>query len=213
MAGPGFLNLFLSEDWYRRAAGELAAQGEDLGRPSGADEVSDRINVEFVSANPTGPLTAAGGRGAAFGDAIARVLEFGGHEVVREYYVNDRGGQIERFAASIAARMRGYPAPEDGYEGDYVAELGRSLEEEGVDPGDLEAVGAARDRADAGRGRADPRRYGVVFDTWSSERALHESGAVERALDEAPRGRATSTRARARPGCGRRASATTRTGS
>ena len=107
VAGPGFLNLFLSEDWYRRAAGELASQGEDLGRPSGADEVSDQINVEFVSANPTGPVTAAGGRGAALGDSIARVLEFTGHAVVREYYVNDRGGQIDRFAASIAALMKG----------------------------------------------------------------------------------------------------------
>ncbi|HEX3562690.1 MAG TPA: arginine--tRNA ligase, partial [Solirubrobacterales bacterium] len=107
VAGPGFLNLFLSDEWYRRAAGELASQGERLGRPPPADETAARVNVEFVSANPTGPVTAAGGRGAALGDSIARVLEFCSHPVTREYYVNDRGGQIERFAASIAARMKG----------------------------------------------------------------------------------------------------------
>ena len=111
VAGPGFLNLFLADAWYRRAAAELASQGERLGRPAGADEVTERINVEFVSANPTGPVTAAGGRGAALGDSIARVLEFAGHPVTREYYINDRGGQIDRFAASIAARMKGEPLP------------------------------------------------------------------------------------------------------
>jgi arginyl-tRNA synthetase len=185
VAGPGFLNLFLSDAWYRRAAGELASQGERLGRPRDVDQSTERVNVEFVSANPTGPITAAGGRGAALGDSIARVLEFCGHPVTREYYVNDRGGQIDRFAASIAARMKGEPTPEDGYEGDYVAEIGQSLEQEGVDPDDLDAVGRrgiAQMLADA---EETLRRYGIVFDTWSSERSMHESGAVERALGEA----------------------------
>src|SRR5215216_1741508 len=113
VAGPGFLNLFLSEDWYRRASGELAAQGDSLGRPATADETKlDRINVEFVSANPTGPVTAASGRHAAYGDSVARALEFAGHPVIREYYVNDRGGQIDLFATSIAARMKGESIPE-----------------------------------------------------------------------------------------------------
>jgi arginyl-tRNA synthetase len=188
IAGPGFLNLFLSGDWYRRAAGELAVQGDRLGRPAGADEVTERINVEFVSANPTGPVTAASGRHAAYGDSVARLLEFAGHPVVREYYVNDRGGQIDNFAASIAARMRGEPVPEDGYEGEYVAELGRRLEQEGLTADDLEAL------ARRGVSLIDEaieetlRRYNVVFDTWSSERALHESGAVERALEQAREG-------------------------
>jgi arginyl-tRNA synthetase len=185
VAGPGFLNLFLSEDWYRRAAGELASQGERLGRPADVEAVSERINIEFVSANPTGPVTAAGGRGAALGDSIARVLEFAGHPVTREYYINDRGGQIDRFAASIAARMKDEPLPEDGYEGDYVADLGKSLEEEGMDPDDLDAVGRRGIALMVAAAEETLSRYGVTFDVWSSERSLHESGAVERALAEA----------------------------
>jgi len=186
VAGPGFLNLFLSDAWYRRAAGELVAQGERLGRPARPDEeITERINVEFVSANPTGPVTAAGGRGAALGDSIARVLEFVGHPVVREYYVNDRGGQIELFAASIAARMKGEPVPEGGYEGDYVVELGRSLEQEGVDPEDLGAVARRGVALMVAAAEETLHRYRVVFDSWSSEQALHDSGAVERALAEA----------------------------
>jgi arginyl-tRNA synthetase len=185
VAGPGFLNLFLSDTWYRRAAGEMLAKGEDLGRPAPADTDTERVNVEFVSANPTGPLTAAGGRGAALGDSICRVLEFTGHPVVREYYVNDRGGQIDRFAASIAARMRGEAVPEGGYEGDYVVEIGGTLSQEGVDPGDLESVARRGVALMLASVEETLRRYGVVFDTWSSERDLHTSGAVERALEEA----------------------------
>jgi arginyl-tRNA synthetase len=189
VAGPGFLNLFLSEEWYRRAAGELAAVGDDLGRPAAPeDETKERVNVEFVSANPTGPITAAGGRGAALGDSIARILEFSGHGVTREYYVNDRGGQIDRFAGSIAARMKGEPVPEDGYEGDYVVEIGKNLEQEGLSPDDLDAVGRRGIALMLAAAEETLRRYGVVFDTWSSERALHESGAVERALNEAREG-------------------------
>ena len=183
VAGPGFLNLFLSDGWYRSAAAQLVAQGDRLGRP--AEQATERVNVEFVSANPTGPITAAGGRGAALGDSIARALEFVGHPVTREYYVNDRGGQIDRFAASIAARMTGGPLPEDGYEGEYIAEIGRTLEQEGIDPSDLEAVGRRGIALILAAAEETLRRYNVVFDTWSSERALHESGAVERALTQA----------------------------
>ncbi|MGE5746174.1 MAG: arginine--tRNA ligase [Solirubrobacterales bacterium] len=186
VAGPGFLNLFLSDAWYRRAAAELASQGEGLGRPAAPGGATrERVNVEFVSANPTGPLTAAGGRGAALGDSVARVLEFVGHPVIREYYVNDRGGQIDRFAASIAARMKGEPIPEGGYEGDYVAEIGDSLEQEGVDAADLDAVARRGVALMLAAAEETLHRYRVVFDTWSSERTMHASGAVERALGEA----------------------------
>jgi arginyl-tRNA synthetase len=184
VAGPGFLNLFLAEAWYRRAAGELAEQGHRLGRPGSADRVTERVNVEFVSANPTGPVTAASGRHAAYGDSVARLLEFAGHPVTREYYLNDRGGQIDLFARSLAARMKGEPVPEDGYAGEYVAELAIRLDQEGIDAGDLDSL--------ARRGMAlvveeieeTLRRYNVVYDTWSSERTQHESGAVERALSD-----------------------------
>jgi arginyl-tRNA synthetase len=188
VAGPGFLNLFLSEDWYRRAAGELAEAGDDLGRPTPGEEARERINVEFVSANPTGPITAAGGRGAALGDSLARILEFAGHSVTREYYVNDRGGQIDRFAASIAARMKGEPVPEDGYEGDYVVEIAMALDQEGLSADDLDEVGRRGIAQMLAAAEETLRRYGAVFDTWSSERALHESGAVERALEQAREG-------------------------
>jgi arginyl-tRNA synthetase len=187
VAGPGFLNLFLADAWYRRAAGELAAQGEQLGRPPGADRVTERVNVEFVSANPTGPVTAASGRHAAYGDSVARLLEFAGHPVVREYYVNDRGGQIDAFAKSIAARMTGDPVPEDGYEGEYVAELAESLEQEGLGPDDLDALAQRGVSMMVETIEETLRRYNVVFDTWSSERDLHDSSAVQRALEQARR--------------------------
>ncbi len=183
VAGPGFLNLFLAEAWYRRAAGELAAQGERLGKPQLA--ATERVNVEFVSANPTGPLTAAGGRHAAYGDSVARALEFAGHPVVREYYVNDRGGQIDLYATSIAARMKGEPIPEGGYEGDYVAEIAGSLGQEGLDAEELDALARRGVALMVAEIEQTLRRYNVVFDTWSSERSLHESGAVERALSQA----------------------------
>jgi arginyl-tRNA synthetase len=185
VAGPGFLNLFLAEGWYRRAAAELAAHGERLGRPPGTDQATDRINIEFVSANPTGPLTAASGRHAAYGDAVARLLEFAGHPVVREYYVNDRGGQIDLFAQSIAARMKAEPVPEGGYEGEYVAELASRLEQEGLGPDDLDELSRRGVSLMDEAIEETLRRYNVVFDTWSSERDLHERGAVEQVLERA----------------------------
>ena len=183
VAGPGFLNLHLSDSWYREAAAELARAGDDLGRRVEPDS-ADRVLVEFVSANPTGPLTAAGGRHAAYGDSVARALELAGHRVEREYYVNDVGGQIDRFAASIAARMRGEAVPEDGDEGEYVAELAERIGSEGVSPDDLDQL--ARRGAELMREEAETtlRRFGVEFDTWFSERRLHDDGALEQALED-----------------------------
>src|SRR5689334_11828263 len=140
VAGPGFVNLFLSDAWYRRALADLVAAGDDLG--PAATPTPERILVEFVSANPTGPLHVGGGRGAAYGDAVARLLAAVGHEVEREYYINDAGSQIDNFARSIVARMRDEPLPENGYQGEYVVELGRTIAAEGIDPDDLPAVGA-----------------------------------------------------------------------
>jgi arginyl-tRNA synthetase len=184
VAGPGFLNLFLADAWYRRAATELAEQGERLGRPADADRVTERVNVEFVSANPTGPVTAASGRHAAFGDSLARLLEFTGHPVEREYYSNDRGGQIDLFGQSIAARMKGEPVPEGGYEGEYVIQLAARLDQEGIDAGDSDSLARRGMALMTEQIEETLRRYNVVYDTWSSERVLHESGLVERALSE-----------------------------
>src|SRR5436305_376844 len=120
VAGPGFLNLFMSDVWYRDAAARIVDAGGSWG--SGRADPAERVLVEFVSANPTGPVTVASGRNAAYGDGLARLLEFAGHVVEREYYVNDYGTQIENFGLSIKARARGEEPPEDGYRGGYVAE-------------------------------------------------------------------------------------------
>ncbi len=177
VAGPGFLNVFLADAWYTAAAAHVLAAGDDWG--SGTAELRERVNLEFVSANPTGPLTAASGRHAAYGDALARLLEFAGHEVSREYYFNDAGGQLLRLGQSIQARARGEAVPEDGYQGDYVAELAAAIPDAAErEPEDLAAAGGA---LMIERIQATLERYRVHFDTWFSERGLHD-GAIERAF-------------------------------
>jgi arginyl-tRNA synthetase len=181
VAGPGFVNIFLGDDWYRRATAGLAAAGDQLGRPP-APEERQRILVEFVSANPTGPLHVGGGRHAAYGDSLVRLLEAAGHEAEREYYVNDAGGQIDRFALSLAAAITGGDPPEDGYSGDYVAELAAEIAAEGIDPADTEALGRRGVELVLDRVRATLERFGVEFDTWASERELYRKGEVDAAL-------------------------------
>ncbi len=182
VAGPGFLNVFLSDGWHRRATANLLAAGERLALTEAAEP--ERVLVEFVSANPTGPVTAASGRGAAYGDTLASLLEHAGHGVEREYYLNDAGTQVGLFAQSIAARMRGEQPPEEGYAGDYVGELATELAEAGAGPEDLEALARLGTAAMRARIEATLERFGVDYDTWSSERELRDSGAVEHALDE-----------------------------
>jgi arginyl-tRNA synthetase len=185
VAGPGFVNLFLSDAWYGRALGMLVESGEQLGP---APTVSpERILVEFVSANPTGPLHVGGGRHAAYGDALVRLLEVVGHEVEREFYVNDGGGQIDRFAESIAARMQGAEPPQGGYEGEYVSELAERVAAEGIAPTDTEALGQRGVELVLGQVRATLDRFGVHFDTWFSERDLYVRGEVEEALAQLER--------------------------
>jgi len=180
VAGPGFINFFLADEWYRQAMVSLAAAGERLGpAPTASPE---RILVEFVSANPTGPLHVGGGRHAAYGDALVRLLEAAGHEVQREFYVNDAGGQIDRFAASIAARMKGEEPPEDGYGGDYVIGLGERIAAEGIGPDDQGAIGSRGVELILDNVRGTLDRFGVRFDTWFSERDLYSRGEVETAL-------------------------------
>ena len=120
VAGPGFLNLWLTRDWYVEALGEI---GEEYGR--GFAVPHQRILVELVSANPTGPLTVGSARNGAYGDSAARLLEFAGHQVEREHYVNDTGRQIDLFRESVEARRRGEEPPEGGYVGDYVADVAK----------------------------------------------------------------------------------------
>jgi arginyl-tRNA synthetase len=181
VAGPGFLNLFLSDGWHVTALADVLAAGDRFG--AGSPEDAERILVEFVSANPTGPLTAASGRHAAFGDALARLLQFAGHHVDREFYVNDAGSQVARLGASIRARARGEDVPEDGYQGEYVAELAAQIPGAAdMDPDALAERGVALMLE---RNRATMEAYRVRFDTWFSERTLHEGepNAVERAYE------------------------------
>jgi arginyl-tRNA synthetase len=182
VAGPGFVNFFLADSWYLRALGGLLEAGEDLG-PS-PTEAPEKVLVEFVSANPTGPIHVGTGRHAAYGDSLVRLLDAVGHEVRREYYVNDAGSQIGRFADSIAARMRAEEPPEDGYAGEYVTEIAARLQAEGADPSDREALEKHGIEEMLAGIRQTLERFGVRFDNWFSERSVYAKGEVESALAE-----------------------------
>jgi len=181
VAGPGFVNLFLADRWYREAIVALLDAGAGFGGNTAGGR--ERVLVEFVSANPTGPLHAASGRHAAYGDSLARVLAFAGHDTEREYYLNDMGRQVRQFGESIAARMRGAEPPEDGYRGDYVIDLANELKTEDADPSDVE--GMARRGIEIMRKRIEAtlERFGVRFDTWSSERSMYEQRALESTIE------------------------------
>jgi arginyl-tRNA synthetase len=182
VAGPGFVNLFLADAWYLRALDALLAAGEDLGpAPS---EAPEKVLVEFVSANPTGPIHVGTARHAAYGDSLVRLLQAAGEEAQREYYVNDAGSQIGRFADSVAARMRGAEPPEDGYAGSYVAEVAERLAAEGVEPGDRETLERRGIELMLEEIRGTLERFGVRFDNWFSERSVYAKGEVDEVLAE-----------------------------
>ena len=186
VAGPGFLNLRLAQ----ASLGAVALRVLEAGAAYGSNDsaAGQRINLEFVSANPTGPIHIGGVRWAAVGDALARLLQASGAEVAREYYLNDAGNQFDLFAASMLARATGRPVPDDGYQGDYVAEYaGRVVE---AAPGVLElpedeALAVFREHGlpIVVQGiRSSLSAFGVDFDVWLSEKSLTESGATEQAL-------------------------------
>ncbi|MDX1392966.1 MAG: arginine--tRNA ligase [Gemmatimonadota bacterium] len=193
VAGPGFLNFRLADEGMWERLVELIQAGEAWGRSEGGS--GRRVNVEFVSANPTGPLHVAHGRGAALGDAVASLLDWTGHDVTREFYINDAGNQIRLLAESVEARYqqaRGREAevPEGGYQGDYIATLAEQLAARlGVEGLDALSVDDRLARFEAAavesmrRGQADDlERFGVHMDVWFSETSLYESGAIERLL-------------------------------
>jgi len=150
VAGPGFVNLWLTPAWFGEALGEILAAGPGYG--GGSAEQPQTMQVEMVSANPTGPITVASARNGAIGDSVARQLEFAGNEVSREYYYNDAGAQMERFYASVEAVRRGEEPPEDGYRGDYIAVLAAS--DEDPVPRMLEQI------------KASLERFRIHFDSW-----------------------------------------------
>jgi arginyl-tRNA synthetase len=192
IAGPGFINFWLSEDQLAAAHRRIIEEGPAYGRSTFGAGL--KVNVEFVSANPTGPLHVGHGRGAALGDGISALLEWTGHAVAREFYINDAGVQIDRVAQSLWVRVRelaGHESaiPEGGYHGDYLRENAREvLEREGpgfADLPDVEGVRRCRElalRIQREEQDRDLAEFGVRFDVMSSEQAIYDSGRVERAL-------------------------------
>jgi arginyl-tRNA synthetase len=188
IAGPGFINITLSAAAAGEAAKNIVEAGAAFGR--GTDLAGLKLNLEFVSANPTGPIHLGGTRWAAVGDSLARVLQAQGAEVTREYYFNDHGAQIDRFARSLMAAAKGEETPEDGYAGAYIEEIAkRVLDETAVDVLSLPEAEAQEIFRSAGvelmfqEIRESLHDFGVDFDVYFHENSLYESKAVERAIE------------------------------
>jgi len=194
IAGPGFINIFLSDAAWQREVGEVLRRGSDYGRSTTGNGV--RVGVEYVSANPTGPLHVGHGRAAAIGDTLARLLHATGWEVVREYYYNDAGVQIDNLAKSVQARCRGiFPGdegwPEDGYRGEYILDIARDYllgtrnrTDSGIratarDPNDLDAIRRYAVAALREEQNSDLEAFGVRFDVFFLESSLYADGQVE----------------------------------
>jgi len=180
IAGPGFLNLTLSDGWYRAATRVVLDARDRYG--AGGAAISEQVLLEFLSANPTGPLVAANGQSAAYGDALARILSHHGHAIATEYYFNDAGGQIRRLGESVLARANGAPVPEGGYQGEYVHDLAEQIA--GVQLLSADEAAAAAVEILLSQVRATLHRYGVHYDRFFSERTLHQGSPsfIERSL-------------------------------
>ena len=186
VAGPGFINLRLAAG----AQGQLVAKVLSDGAEFGHSDLyqGEKVNLEFVSANPTGPIHLGGTRWAAVGDSLGRVLEAAGAEVTREYYFNDHGGQIDRFSRSLVAAAKGEPTPEDGYGGDYIREIAQAVVDKHPDA--LEGSDAEVQETFRAEGvemmfeqiKASLHDFGVDFDVYFHENSLFESGAVDKAI-------------------------------
>ncbi len=188
IAGPGFLNITLAADALGKLAQSIVEAGAAFGQ--GTALAGRNINLEFVSANPTGPVHLGGTRWAAVGDSLARILQAQGGLVTREYYFNDHGAQIDRFARSLIAAAKGEPAPEDGYGGAYIGEIADSVIAQHPDvlslPHDqaqevFRATGVELMFTEVKQSLHD---FGVDFDVYFHENSLHDSGAVEKAVEE-----------------------------
>ncbi|NDL59970.1 arginine--tRNA ligase [Phytoactinopolyspora mesophila] len=187
VAGPGFLNITVSAVAQGTLAEAIVAAGSSYGR---SDTLAGtQLNIEFISANPTGPLHLGHVRWAAVGDAIARVIEAAGAEVTREFYINDRGSQMDTFGASLMARAHGKDVPDDGYHGAYVGELAQAIVEARPAILDLpadEQLAAFREegyRLQLAEQQSQLEEFRTHFDVWFSERTLHETGKVEHGID------------------------------
>ena len=185
IAGPGFLNITVAADAQGKVAADIVASGASYG--ANDSFAGERINLEFVSANPTGPIHIGGVRWAAVGDALGRIFEKSGARVTREYYFNDHGSQIDRFSSSLLASAKGQPAPEDGYGGQYIHDIAAAVLTERPDALESEdpqevfrSVGVDMMFTEIKKSLHD---FGVDFDVFFHEDELHKSGAVQRAVE------------------------------
>jgi len=186
IAGPGFLNIRLAAAAQGEIVAKILAAGEQYGHLD--IYAGQRINLEFVSANPTGPIHLGGTRWAAVGDSLGRVLTAAGAQVTREYYFNDHGGQIDRFARSLVAAAKGEPTPEDGYGGDYIREIAQAVVEK--QPTALDGDAATVQETFRAEGvemmfthiKESLHEFGTDFDVYFHENSLFESGAVDKAV-------------------------------
>ncbi|MFJ6213015.1 arginine--tRNA ligase [Streptomyces sp. NPDC092296] len=187
VAGPGFLNITLDAATQGGLARTIVAAGGAYGRNDALAGL--KINLEFVSANPTGPIHIGGVRWAAVGDSLGRILRAGGADVTTEYYINDAGVQITKFGASLHAAANGRPVPEDGYVGEYIGDIAQQIV--AANPGVLDLPDAEQLELFRAEGlrlmvaeiQRSMEEFGVHFDVWFSEKSLHESGAVEKAIE------------------------------
>ena len=192
IAGPGFINFVIKTEGWHKALSRIVALGDGYGRSDLGK--GKRVLVEFVSANPTGPLHLGHGRGAALGDTLCRILSFSGFDVVREFYVNDAGQQIRLLGESIFSRWKqtedpGYPFPENGYHADYIADLAKEISSE-VDLSELEPEEAITCCAALGKRKMleeikeDLARFRTHFDEWYYESDLYSGGLLEQTLEK-----------------------------
>jgi len=187
VAGPGFLNVTVEAGAQGQVAADIVAAGTAYG--SSDAFAGEKINLEFVSANPTGPLHLGGVRWAAVGDALGRIFEKTGADVTREYYFNDHGAQIDRFSSSLLASAKGEPAPEDGYGGQYIHDIAAAVVERRPDVKELADAQAQEVFREVGVDmmfdeiKKSLHDFGVEFDVYFHEKSLHDSGAVERAIE------------------------------
>ncbi len=192
IAGPGFINIRLAAGSAGELARTIVAAGGSYG--SNSDLAGNLINLEYVSANPTGPIHLGGARWAAVGDSMARLMVASGAEVVREYYFNDHGSQIDRFSASLLARALGEELPEDGYGGDYITDIAQRVRQDALAQGEVDPVTLPQEQAlEVFRNRGvalmfedikvELADFRAEFDVYFHEDSLHRSGAVDKAID------------------------------
>ncbi len=180
IAGPGFINLRLNSEFVASYVGTINSLGNnELGKQNTAESPL-KINVEFVSVNPNGPITIGSGRGAAYGSTLCSIFEAAGHTVHREYYINDgvNSEQMRLFAESVRALIKGEPVPENGYKGDYVHDVAKELQGQNLESAEVVVLQKASEHKMIEAQRSALAAFGVNYDTWFSEQSLHDAGTV-----------------------------------